>query len=70
VTLEERVTRLEQRIEQLDRIERRLEGVEQAVIGLRSDFNTYRTENGAVLGRILATLQNMQPFRWPWESAR
>jgi ABC-type transporter Mla subunit MlaD len=60
VTIEDRVARLEQRIDQLDHIEQRLENVEAAVVGLRSDFNTYRGENGAVLGRILATLETMQ----------
>jgi hypothetical protein len=73
MTLEERVARLEQRIDQLDRIEQRLESVEVAVVGLRSDFNAYRVENGAILGRILATLENLQQhpvvFRWPWEHA-
>jgi hypothetical protein len=70
--IEERVARLETRIDQLERIEK-------AVVGLRSDFNdfrnefsTYRTENGAVLARILATLESLQHrplvFRWPWES--
>ena len=87
MTLEERVARLEQRIDQLDRIEQRLEGVEDAVVrveervgavevaivGLRSDFNGYRVENGAVLGRILATLEALErrpAFRWPWETLR
>ena len=65
-TLEERVARLEQRADQFDR-------VEQALLALRADFNAYRTENGAILERILATLQNLQQrpiiFRWPWERA-
>jgi hypothetical protein len=62
--LEERVARLEQRNDQMDRIE-------QAVVGLRADFNAYRRGNGAVLERILATLRDLQRrpivFRWPWE---
>jgi chromosome segregation ATPase len=80
MTLEERVARLEQRADQFDRIEQRLgrieqrlESVQTAVTGLRTDFNEYRNENAAVLGRILATLENMQRqpivFRWPWEHA-
>lgn len=63
MTLEERVTRLEQRGESLERIE-------QAVVGLRSDFNTFRTEQAVILGRILATLEALErrpAFRWPWE---
>lgn len=72
--LEERVSRIEHRIDQLDRLEQRLERVEVAVVGLRSDFNAYRTENGAILARILATLEQLSSrpvtFRWPWEGAR
>ena len=49
MTLEERVSRLEQRAEVMDRLE-------QAMVGLRSDFNTFRGEQGAILERILATL--------------
>jgi hypothetical protein len=73
MTIEERVTRLERRIDQLDRIE-------NAVIGLRSDFNGFRAEfatsqaeHGKILGQILATLQELQQrpviFRWPWQRA-
>ena len=77
MTLEERVTRLEQRTERLD-------GIESGIVGLRSDFNTFRAEQGVILGRILATLEEQgtslarigstleaierRPgFRWPWE---
>jgi len=78
--LERRVTAVERRVDTLERIEHRLERVEEAVVELRTDFNgfrgefaTYRSENGAVLERILATLQELQQrpligFRWPWES--
>jgi len=80
MTIDERVDRLERRVDALERIEHRLERVEEAVVGLRtdfdgfrSDFNTYRAENGAVLERILGTLQDLQrrpiSFRWPWERA-
>jgi hypothetical protein len=79
--LEDRVARLEQRLDSLERIEKELghidEGVTTLALGfrdLRSDFNAYRAENGAVLERILATLQDLQRrpfvFRWPWEPLR
>jgi hypothetical protein len=70
MTIEDRVARLEQRIDQMDRIELRLEHVEEAIVGLRADFNAYRTDNAQALSRILATLQdlaNRPAFRWPWE---
>jgi hypothetical protein len=65
VTLEERVTRLEQRTDQFDRIE-------NAITGLRSDFNAYRRDNALILERILASIEalNRRPsFHWPWERA-
>ena len=71
MTLEERVARLEQRIDQLDRIE-------TSLVGLRADFNAFRSEQGAILSRILGTLEELRDqqrrptivFRWPWEATR
>jgi hypothetical protein len=63
MTLEDRVTRLEARIDQLDRIEHEL-------VGLRADVNRHAADHGATLGRILASLQDLQrrpSFHWPWE---
>jgi hypothetical protein len=50
MTLEERVTRLEQRVDSLQR-------VEESLSGLRTDFNAFRAEQANILGRILATLK-------------
>lgn len=61
MTLEERVTRLE---------EHALGGLEADIRGLRADFNTFRSEQGAILGRILGTLERIEQrpgFHWPWE---
>jgi DNA repair ATPase RecN len=77
-TLEERVARLEQRIDQLDRIEQRLTNVEAAVVGLRTDFQSFhrefsefRVEQAHILERVLASIDGLQRrrimFRWPWE---
>lgn len=68
MTLEERVSRLEQHALELGRIEQRLERVEAGIAGLRQDFQGYRAENAAILERILATLSARQGFRWPWEA--
>jgi len=72
MTLEERVARLEQRVDQLDHIEDAIVGLRSDFNGFRNEFSTYRTENGAALGRILATLEDLQRrpivFRWPWET--
>jgi len=85
MTLEERVARLEQRAVELERIEQRLGRVEDAVLGLRSDmthltdtvdglrtdFAGFRADQGAILLRILASIEALQQrpavFRWPWE---
>jgi len=71
MTLEERVARLEQQINTFEVVERRLERVETAVARVEIAVDRLRSDNGAVLERILATLQDMQrrpvAFRWPWE---
>ena len=73
MTLDERVTRLEQRIDQLERIE-------TSITGLRADFNAFRKDTSVSFERVLTTLDSHNRtlreiltilptlgFRWPWE---
>jgi len=74
LSVEERLTRLEQRIDQLDRIEARLDNIEHQLIGLRGDLApslehilATLDSHDRTLREILATLPRLA-FRWPWES--
>jgi hypothetical protein len=64
MTIEERVSRLEQRIDQLDGVVERLERIEVILTRMLATLDNH----DRTLREIAATLPRLG-FHWPWERA-